>query len=98
MEEFTIFSAVSTYKREYFVLIVTSPGVLSVISKTHSVNFLSVRICWQCSAPPFSDLSFLVYRDCVLKQTVDFAETGDKLKRQKHCFSLQLLCFYRLFH
>ena len=94
MEEFKIFSALSTI----FVLIVTSPGVLSVISKTHSVNFLSVRICWRCSAPPFSDLSFLVYRDCILKQTVDFAETSDKLKRPKHCFSLQLLCSYRLFH
>ena len=94
MEEFKIFSALSTV----FVLIVTSPGVLSVISKTHSVNFLSVHLCWQCSAPPFSDLSFLVYRDCILKQTVDFAETSDKLKRPKHYFSLQLLCSYRLFH
>lgn len=98
MEALRSFNALSASKKCYFILITISPGILSVISKTHLVKFFSVYAACAQPLPLVISLCFLAYRDCAQKQTVDFAVISDRLKRLKHYFLLELLCSCRIFH
>lgn len=89
MEELKNFNDLSASKRYYFFLIVISPGIPFVISRTRWVNhFLSVYFRLQGSVLPLViSPCFLVCRNCIWEQTVDFAKISDTLKTLKRGFS-----------
>lgn len=55
--ELKSFSAFSASRRDYFVLLTTSPEILSVTSKARSVNSVEWLYMLAGLTPPFGDLN-----------------------------------------